>query len=299
MSSLNDHNVFKPSHADVCVGLIGAGIQASLTPAMHVAEGRAHGLTYEYRLIDLEELKVGAETWPALIEAAERAGFAGLNITFPLKQMVLAGLTDLSEDARALSAVNTIVLKGGKRTGHNTDWWGFAEAFRREFADAKRGVVAQFGAGGAGAAVAHALLMSGVGELRLVEADRAKSEALAASLAARFPRALIGGNWTAAAAVTGADGIVNATPVGMSKLPGTPLAVGLIHPNQWVNDIIYFPLETALLRHARALGCRTSNGGGMAVFQAVKAFELFSGRIADPARMQAHFAALVKSAQPN
>ncbi|MDH1658897.1 shikimate dehydrogenase, partial [Pseudomonas mosselii] len=93
-----------------------------------------------------------------------------------------------------------------------------------------------------------------------------------------------------AGAVADADGLVNTTPVGMAKLPGTPLPPALLHPRLWVAEIIYFPLETELLRHARALGCRTLDGGTMAVFQAVKAFELFSGRPADAERMQAHFA---------
>ena len=93
-----------------------------------------------------------------------------------------------------------------------------------------------------------------------------------------------------ATALAEADGLVNTTPVGMAKLPGTPLPVELLHARLWVAEIIYFPLETELLRAARALGCRTLDGSNMAVFQAVKAFELFSGRQADAARMQAHFA---------
>lgn len=95
-----------------------------------------------------------------------------------------------------------------------------------------------------------------------------------------------------ASALADADGLVNTTPVGMAKLPGTPLPVELLHASLWVAEIIYFPLETELLRAARRLGCRTLDGGSMAVFQAVKAFELFSGRPADAQRMQAHFASL-------
>jgi len=297
MVDVAEHDVFKPSRADVCVGLIGAGIQASLTPAMHVAEGRAHGLDYAYRLIDIDQMGVEPSSLPQLVDAAERAGFAGVNVTYPFKQAVLAELTDLSEDARALRAVNTVVFAGGRRTGHNTDWWGFAEAFKRDFADAARGVVVLLGAGGAGSAVAHALLVCGTGELRIVEADVAKGAALAAELAARFPGRQVTGGWSAADAASGADGIVNATPVGMAKLPGLPLAPELIQPRHWLVDIIYFPLETELLCHARALGCRAANGRGMAVFQAVRAFELFSGRAADPQRMEARFDELARAAQ--
>ncbi len=174
MVAISVHPSFDVSPADVCVGLIGAGIQASLTPAMHMREGRAQGLAYDYRLIDLDVLQVDANALPDLIAAAEKAGFAGLNITFPLKQSVLRELSDLSDDARALGAVNTVVLDAGRRVGHNTNCWGFAEAFRRNFNDVARDIVVLLGAGGAGAAVAHALLECGVGTLRIVEADTAK-----------------------------------------------------------------------------------------------------------------------------
>ena len=144
------------------VGLIGAGIQASLTPALHEHEGAAQGLRYMYRLIDLTALGLGGEALAELVTAAQRTGFAGLNITHPCKQSVIPLLDDLSEDARALGAVNTVVLKDGKRVGHNTDWFGFAENFRRGLPDAPRDHVVQLAAGGAGSAVAHAALTCGV-----------------------------------------------------------------------------------------------------------------------------------------
>ena len=297
MVDIAKHEMFKRSSADVLVGLIGAGIKASLTPAMHMSEGRAHNFAYEYRLIDTEQPEMAASSLSALVEAAERAGFSGLNITYPFKQAVLSELTELSDDARALGAVNTVVFHRGKRTGHNTDWWGFAEAFKRDFANAARNVVVLVGAGGAGAAVGHALLTCGAAELRIVEADGPKGMALADELAGRFPGRRVSGGWSATDAAKGADGIVNATPVGMVKLPGTPIASTLIRPENWLIDVIYFPLETDLLRHARALGCRVANGRGMAVFQAVKAFERFSGRVADAERMAACFDELARAAQ--
>ena len=86
-----------------------------------------------------------------------------------------------------------------------------------------------------------------------------------------------------------ADGLVNTTPMGMAKLPGMPVPAALLRAQLWVAEVVYFPLETELLRTARALGCRTLDGGNMAVFQAVKAFELFSGEVPDAQRMLAHF----------
>ena len=223
-------------------------------------------------------------------------GFSGLNITYPCKQAVLPLLDQLSPDARALGAVNTVVLKDGQRVGHNTDCSGFAESFRRGLPDVRRGRVVQLGAGGAGAAVAHALLAEGVGRLAISDTDIPRAEALAADLAARFGagRAVAVGDL--AAEVAAADGLVNCTPVGMAKLPGTPLPVALLRTALWVAEIVYFPLETELLRKARAIGCRTLDGGGMAVFQAVGAFRLFTGLEPDAARMQRHFAAMSAAA---
>jgi shikimate dehydrogenase len=280
----------------ILAGLIGSGIQASRTPAMQEREGAEQGLRLIYRLIDLDILRLGPEALGELLTAAERMGFSGLNITYPCKQAVVPLLDQLSPDARALGAVNTVLLKDGQRIGHNTDCSGFAESFRRGLPDVRRDHVVQLGAGGAGAAVAHALLAEGVGRLAISDTDTPRAEALAADLAARFGagRAVAVGDL--AAEVAAADGLVNCTPVGMAKLPGTPLPVALLRPALWVAEIVYFPLETELLRAARAIGCSTLDGGGMAVFQAVGAFRLFTGLEPDAARMQRHFAAMSAAA---
>jgi shikimate dehydrogenase len=282
-------------HEAILEGLIGSGIGASRTPALHEREAAEQGLRLVYRLIDLDRLNLGPEALEDLLTAAERMGFAGLNITYPCKQAVLPLLHALSDDARALGAVNTVVLQDGERIGHNTDCSGFAEAFRRGLPGVARRAVVQLGAGGAGAAVAHALLAEGVARLAIRDADPARAEDLARALSARFgvDRAVVAHDLTAAMAA--ADGVVNCTPVGMAKLPGTPLPVALLRPAHWVADIVYFPLETELLRAARALGCRVLHGGGMAVFQAVGAFRLFTGRVPDAERMLRHFAAMSAS----
>jgi shikimate dehydrogenase len=288
LSPARDEHTARPR--SVLVGLIGAGIQASRSPAMHEREGAAHGLTYIYKIIDLETLGLTADALPELLNAARRFGFAGLNITHPGKQAVIPLLDDLSPDARALGAVNTVVFgRDGRAVGHNTDWSGFAEAFRCNLSDVRRSRVVQFGAGGAGAAVAHALLTLGVDELSIVDTDRGRSERLAQDLCGRFGTGRARAADDTEPAVRAADGIVNTTPLGMAKYPGMPLARGLLRPDLWVADIVYFPLETELLRTARAVGCRTMGGGGMAVFQAADAFRLFSGVEPEPERMMRHF----------
>ncbi|MEO8163868.1 MAG: shikimate dehydrogenase [Betaproteobacteria bacterium] len=274
------------------VGLIGAGIQASRTPAMHEHEAAEQGLHCQYRLIDLEKLQLGAEALPDLLQDAERQGFSGLNITYPCKQAVLPLVHELSGDARTIGAVNTVVLADGRRFGHNTDWWGFAESFRRGLPNERVRHVVQLGAGGAGAAVAHAALKRGAGTLALFDLDASRAQDLAEDLCARFGarRAVAPGDL--ARAMADADGLIHATPTGMAKFPGLPLPAELLRPALWVAEIVYFPLETELLREARRRGCRTLNGSGMAVFQAVEAFRLFTGITPDRERMLRHFASM-------
>jgi shikimate dehydrogenase len=274
------------------IGLIGSGIQASLTPAMHMQEAEALGCRHIYRLIDLTELGLGPQDLPDLLTAAERMGFNGLNITHPCKQTVLPLLHELSDDARAIGAVNTVVLRDGKRIGHNTDTSGFAAAFRRGLPDAALDHVVQFGAGGAGSAVAHAILGLGVRRLTLIDTDASKTQPLVAALSARFgsERAVAG----SVADVASADGVINATPLGMAKYPGQAVEANRLLPSHWVADIVYFPLETALLKCAKAKGCRVLNGGGTAVFQAVEAFRLFTGHPPSTERMLAHFGDLTR-----
>ena len=272
--------------ASFLIGLIGSGIQASRTPAMHMLEATRQGLSYIYKLIDLEKLGLGVEALPELLNAAERLGFDGLNITHPCKQAIIPLLTDLSQEARAIGAVNTVVLRSGKRCGHNTDYTGFAESFRRGLPGVRLNRVVLLGAGGAGAAVAHAALDLGIEHLTIFDLDTAKASHLVNALATS--RVIHGSNL--AEAMHAAAGLIHATPTGMAQHPGMPLPPTLLRPEHWVAEIVYFPLETELLRTAKQVGCRTLNGSGMAVFQAVDAFRLFTGIQPNAERMLRSFA---------
>lgn len=279
------------------VGLIGSDIGSSLSPALHEREASHHGLCLCYRIIDLADLGAGADDVGGLLASAKRLGFDGLNITHPCKSAVIAHVDALSDDADALGAVNTIVVDGGRTIGHNTDWTGFSEAFTRGFPDVRMDSVVQLGAGGAGSAVAHALLTLGAGQLTLVDVDPLRADSLTGALARRFgeDRVRRAGRAELAAALAEADGLVHATPTGMSNSPGMPLPAELLRSELWVADIVYRPLETELLRHARKRGCRTLDGGGMLVFQAAHAFRLFSGAEPDVERMFAHMTDLAAS----
>ncbi len=269
-------------------GLVGRGIALSRTPAMHMAEGEAQGLHAAYRLLDADLLD---RPLPEILDAAEMMGFNGLNVTYPFKIDVLPLLDELSVNASAVGAVNTVAFRNGRRFGHNTDLWGFAEGFRRGLPEAARDHVLLLGAGGAGVAVAHALAGLGVAQLSIFDTDPKRAGALAEQVTAGQAGCDAVAVTDVAALVRAArpDGVVNATPMGMAKLPGTALDTDLLNPTMWVADIVYFPLETELLRTARAKGCQVLPGSGMAVFQAVRAFELFTGRKADPTRMKATF----------
>jgi shikimate dehydrogenase len=285
-----------PSSPSFLVGLVGTGIGPSLTPPLHEREADELGVRYLYRRFDLDKLGWPVTAVGELLAAVRTAGFDGLNITHPCKQLVLPHLDELSPDAEALGAVNTVVFRDGRAIGHNTDWSGFARSFDRGLSDVPTDRVVLLGAGGAGAAVAHALLTLGTGRLAVLDVDGGRAEALAEGLRGRFGSARVTGGTLAGLAgeLAAADGLVHATPTGMAAHPGLPLDEALLRPGLWVADIVYRPLETALVRTARGLGCRVLDGGGMAVFQAVDAFRLFTGLEPDAERMLAHFTTLVE-----
>jgi quinate/shikimate dehydrogenase (NAD+) len=279
-----------PDGVRYLVGLIGAEISTSLSPQLHEREADELGLKYFYQLIDIEQLGLDAEAAGPLLSEARRMGFRGLNITHPCKQVVVPHLDGLSPAAAALTAVNTVEFADGKMIGHNTDSSGFEAAFTRGLPQVPLRHVAILGAGGAGAAVAHALLRLGVQRLTIVELDSARAHKLTAALRTQFApdwvRSVDPGDL--ATAMGDADGLVNATPVGMEPQTGMPLPEELLRPEMWVADIVYRPLETELLARARARGCQTLSGSGMLVFQAAEAFRLFTGRAPDVGRMFAH-----------
>ena len=280
----------RPALRSVRVGLIGRGIQLSRTPLMHEREAARLGLDYSYILVDFDQLHLPDAALPAILSAGAALDFQGFNVTLPFKQQVMPLLDSLAPEAASIGAVNTVVYGANGTTGHNTDSWGFAESFRAGLADAPRRQVVQFGAGGAGAAVAQALMECGAEYLDIIDSDQARAQTLAGRMQESWGERVRASD-KVAEALAWTDGIVNTTPVGMAKFPGLPFPAERLRPNHWVAEIIYFPEETELLRRARALGCRTLAGTGMAIGQAVRAFELFTGLKSDMASMAGHFEA--------
>jgi shikimate dehydrogenase len=273
----------------VRTGLLGREILASRSPWLHQEEARAHGLGLDYELYDFSARRWGDDELGDRLASLKRDGLAGVNVTHPFKQLVIQHLDGLAPSAETLGAVNTVQFCDAGMIGHNTDVTGFAESVQKGLEGAALQRVIQFGAGGAGSATAHALLSLGVSELVLVDADVSRCEALVDRLASENAGASIAQGEANAALIASADGIVNATPMGMSAHPGTPFDPDFLGSDQWVADIVYFPLETELLKQASARGCRTLSGKGMAVFQAADAFEIFTGLQADRARMLVSF----------
>lgn len=277
------------------IGLIGAGLGPSLSPALHEREADRLGLRYQYRRLDLLELGLEPERIGELLAAARLTGYTGLNITHPVKQLVTAHLDVLSEEAAVLGAVNTVLFKGGKALGYNTDASGFARSAMGGLAGADMDRIVLLGAGGAGAAVAHALLGIGAGAIRVLDLDADRSARLVDALGAHFGRHRVsaGPLDELQSALAAADGLVHATPTGMREHPGSAVPQAFLHPGLWVADVVYFPLETELLTDARAAGCRVLDGGRMAVYQAVDSMRLFTGVEPDADRMLRHFDELV------
>lgn len=279
------------------LGLVGHGIAKSRTPGMQEAEGLAQGIPTVYRVIDTAEEPASSWDLKDILDATRVLGFNGLNITHPHKQEVIPYLDEVDERAAKIGAVNTVVIRDGKFYGYNTDVTGFGRGLEQGLPDAKLDNVVQVGAGGAGNAVAHSLIAAGVKNLYVADLDPERAQQLAENVAASA--IAIAGSFTVTGVdmadvegyITEADGVVNATPVGMAQLSGTAFDTSILKPSQWVSDVIYLPLETQLLREAKEIGCAVIDGSGMAVGQALDAFKHFTGRDADAGRMRETFIA--------
>jgi shikimate dehydrogenase len=274
------------------VGLIGAGIGASLSPSLHEREASLLGFDYEYRLFDLEELDRPPADVGELVREARHNGLRGLNITHPCKQLVVPELDALSPEAEALGAVNTIVFDDGRLVGHNTDSSGFAEAFARRLPGARTERVVLLGAGGAGAAVGYAMLAAGAAQLTILDVERERADALAQRLGSADAADLS----ELAGTLASADGLIHATPTGMEAHPGSAVPPELLEPRLWVAEVVYMPIETPLLKDARERGCRTLDGAAMVALQAAGSLELFTGARPDRDRMLEHVDELIAQA---
>ncbi len=273
------------------VGLVGTNIMRSLSPALHEDAFAAAGIHGYYHLMDLDRLP--GRRLESLLTAVKAAAFDGINVTFPCKQAIIPLLDEVSAEAQQIGAVNTVTITaGGRTTGHNTDRGGFRRSFEEELgrASIKGKAAVVVGAGGAGRAVAFALLDLGAAIVLVHDTDTARATSLVADLMLHYGASCGQLGDALPEAIAAAAGVVNATPVGMTGFPGNPVPVGALHADHWVADVIYTPVETQLIKTARAKGARTLTGGGMCVHQAAEAFRLFTGLSPDTKRMHLTFA---------
>jgi shikimate dehydrogenase len=253
-------------------GLIGAPIKHSASPAMHERAAEALGLRGHYQLIEVAG--ANAAELSMMLEGVRRLGFAGVNVTYPYKEAVVGLLDELAPGAAAMGAVNTVVVKGDRLIGHNTDTTGFARAVAPLVEGSGHGAVAVIGAGGVGKAIAFALAGLNISGLRIFDTGRERAAKLASLLPARDGIVVAD---SVEEAVRGAVGVVNGTPVGMLPSRATPVPAELLHKEMWVADAVYSPLMTPLLTAAQEKGARIMTGRELAIYQAADAFELFTG----------------------
>jgi shikimate dehydrogenase len=256
------------------VGLLRWPGRRSLSPAMHNAAFAAAGLDWTYVAFD-----VAPGSAPAALDAMRTLGIAGLSVTMPHKEAAAAAVDVLDVAATALRSVNTVTRDGeGRLVGHSTDGDGFVDWLAACGVGVAGTDVAVAGAGGAARSVVDALGRAGAAEIAVVNRTAVRADE-AARLAAT-------GRVGTPDDIGAADLVVNATSVGMGtdELPFDPAT---LRPGQVVADLVYHPLDTALLRAARAVGCTTVDGLGMLVHQAVRQQVLWTGIRPDPAVMRA------------
>lgn len=260
------------------LGLIGDNIAASQAPRLHGLAGRQHGIDIQYDRLVPADLN---RSFDEIFDSAPDAGYHGLNITYAYKEIAAAKVKVDDPRARALGAVNTVLFGDGTPKGFNTDYTGFVAAYRHVRADAPTGAVCMVGAGGVGKAVGFGLASLGTRDLRLVDRDRARAEALAAALQAAEPDMTVMLCDDVDTAADGAGGLINCTPVGMVGHDGTPFPRAVLAGGAWAFDAVYTPTDTEFLTDAQAARLEIVSGYELFFFQGLHASKIFTGRNAD------------------
>jgi shikimate dehydrogenase len=274
------------------LGLIGAPIAHSASPAMHEAAGEALGVRCRYHLIEVAG--ADASRLRTMLEGVRTLTFSGVNVTYPYKVAIIPLLDELDPSAAKVGAVNTVAVRNERLIGFNTDCSGFRRGVRREIGDVKGQTIALIGAGGVGKAIGVALAESGVGRLNIVDRDPARAVELAEALAAYGDAHACP---TAEQALSGAQGLINATAVGMLPNRDMPAPVHLLRGDLWVADAVYQPLSTPLLLAAKEKGSKIMTGRELAIDQAMDAFQIFTGKEAPRAVMAEAFDRVIAARQ--
>lgn len=269
---------------DLKLGLIGDNIARSQSPRLHLLAGQRVGKGVSYIPLVPKEL---GRSFEDIFALARAEGYRGLNITYPYKERVVPLLRIDDPVVRAIGAVNTVLFDPDGPRGFNTDFTGFKAAFRAVMPDRAPGATLLIGAGGVGRAIAFGLAGLGAEALHLVDRDPAKAEMLAADMRRGFPGLDVHIHGQAERAAEGMSGLVNATPVGMAGLEGSPLSATAMEGALWAFDAVYTPKDTAFLADAAARGLTIVSGWELFFFQGLHAWEYFSGQPVEAAWLRA------------
>jgi shikimate dehydrogenase len=261
------------------LGLIGHGIGRSLSPRLHEILGELTDRPVDYPVLDHDEHFT--PQLDALLSECVAEGRAGVNVTHPFKESVVA-LIDADPLVAMLGACNTVCFHNGQRVGHNTDCTGLEAALRPILGPQGPGTVSLIGSGGFGRAAAFAVARLGATSLRIFDPVRERAEALAQRVGERTAT-----HATVADAVgdacTGADGVVNCSPIGMHHHPGNPVPEVHLASVRWVFDAVYIPMQTEFLRAGSRVGALAISGSELFFWQAIHAFEHFTAEpLAEP-----------------
>ncbi len=275
-------------------GIIGFPLKHTLSP--HFQNAAFASLGFDARYIPFE---TAPSCLKGVIRSLNALGARGINVTIPHKQAVLGLLDSVSPEAKGIGAVNTVVFKGRKTKGYNTDGEGFIRSLKSDLEfDPKGKAVFLFGCGGAAQAIAFVLAREGARSIAFADLDGKRAKALAAKIKRDFPRcgtqALPFARARIEKGVLGSDLLVNTTPVGMHKGDRCIVSPKALHRKLAVYDIVYNPPVTPLIREAKKRGLKAANGLGMLLYQGVLSFELFTGRKAPVAVMRGALKKAVK-----
>jgi shikimate dehydrogenase len=273
------------------LGLIGDNIAASRSPELHRAAGRMCGLDVQYNLL---VPKTSGRDFDAVFDQARDDGYRGLNITYPYKERVVGRVEVRDPGIRGIAACNTVLFEKRGPTGANTDYTGFIRAFRATFGPSSPGIVAIAGCGGVGKAISFALADLGTKALRLFDQNQSKAKSLRDLVTAIHPHFDVVVAETIEDASDGADGLVNATPLGMVGLGDNAFPMSALHGSSWAFDAVYTPVDTPFLKSACAAGVAAMSGFELYFYQGVDAFRLFTHCDVDPAALRA---AILKTSQ--
>lgn len=260
------------------LAVLGHPIGHTLSPIMHNASIKALGLDgqYEYSKLDVPpgELMARLAQLPA-------EGYAGVNLTIPLKEVAFQGLEKLADSARILGAVNTVEFTANGMIGHNTDGYGFLKALEEAFGKATEGDhVFVLGCGGAGRAVALMAALNGAKALTLADVDAVRVANLTAEIKLIAPQVEIFQTLEKSQQISAcreADLVIQASPVGMKKDDPSLLPPEAFRAGQRAFDLIYMYPETAFLSTAKSAGAQIANGLGMLLHQGARAFKIWTG----------------------